>query len=84
MAYINLSAASTAPAVDAAAVTPADATDLPLVPARGLYIGTTGDVKVTTANGSTVVFTAVTGVLPLQVSRVWSTLTTASDIIALY
>lgn len=67
----------------AQAITPADS-DL-LQPYRCIYVGTGGDIKVTTTGGSTVTFTSVPGgaVLPVSVSRVWSTGTTASSIIGL-
>lgn len=52
---------------------------------RGLYIGTSGNVKVITANGETVTFTNVpVGILPVRVTRVFSTGTTASGIVGLY
>ena len=73
-----------APSFDARAVTASDSTVLP--PTRALYIGTTGNVAVTMASGQTpVVFTAVpVGVLSVQVTKVLSTSTTASNIVALY
>lgn len=72
------------PAKHAALVTPSDSTDL-TVTARALLVGTSGDIKVTTAGGDTLVIPSVpAGVLPLRVSRVWSTSTTASNITALY
>jgi hypothetical protein len=69
----------------AAAVTPNDSTDLGNI-ASALYIGTAGDLKVTTVGGSTVTFNEVpVGVFDaVIVSRVWSTGTAAADIIALY
>lgn len=75
-----------APAMHAAAVTPSDSTDLASA-TRGLYVGTGGDVKVNTSGGETgIVFTAVPGgtVLPIRVTRVLSTGTTASNIVALW
>lgn len=76
--------ASMTPATRAAAVTPNDSTDL-ATDARALYIGTTGNVSVITAGGDTVTFTAVpVGLLPVSVSRVRSTGTTASNILALW
>jgi len=51
-----------------------------------LYIGTGGDVRVTTAGGHDVTFTnlASGSFLPVQVVKVWSTSTLGSDIIALW
>lgn len=54
-------------------------------PVRSLYIGVTGDVKVTTVNGQAVTFVGVQGgfILPVSVKRVWLTGTTATNIIGL-
>lgn len=51
-----------------------------------LYIGTTGTLKVTTVAGDDVTFTGVLSgsFFPVQVRKVWSTGTTASNIIALW
>lgn len=68
----------------AATVTPNDSTDLTT---EGiLYIGTEGDVEVVTAGGDTVTFVAVTAgsFLPVLVSRVRASNTTADDIIVLF
>lgn len=75
----------TAPAIDAGSVTPNDSADLSK-PARALYIGAGGDVKVTTEGGSDVTFTDVVGgtILPVRVTKVFATGTTAADIVALY
>lgn len=77
----------------AAAVTPSDTTSL-LDTGKGdglpraLYVGTGGDVNVEfpDTNGDTVLFSSVpTGaVLSIRPLRVFSTNTTASDIVALY
>lgn len=83
------------PSSDAVAVTLADS-DLANEPTRGLYVGTTGNVRVTmyggidkngdAVTGQTVTFNSVPAgaILPLRVVRVWSTGTTASNIVALY
>ncbi len=73
----------------AAAVTPNDSTNLSDVSkygmTLGLYIGTTGTLTVIMASGATVTFTSVAvGFIPLNVVRVLSTGTTASNIVALY
>ena len=69
---------------DAAAVTPSDTNNLrePSV----IFVGTAGNVKVTTAQGSDVVFVAVPGgtVLPVQVIRVWATGTAATNIVRIF
>lgn len=65
------------------ALTPNDSTTFPTV--RGLYIGVSGDVAVTTAYGEAVTFKNVpVGIHPVQVTQVKSTGTTATDIIGLY
>lgn len=72
------------PAFNAASVTPNDGADLANV-ARALYIGTAGNLKVTTKGGSEITFANVpAGILPVSVSRVWATGTAASGIIALW
>lgn len=64
-------------------VTPADDTDLPR-PARSLWVGGYGMVKITTILGDTFVWPATDGYISMEVTRVWSTGTTATDIVALY
>ncbi len=72
------------PAVGGAAVTPNDSQDL-AKSSRALYVGGAGDVKVTTVDGSTITFSAVPAgtLLPVAVKRVFATLTTATNILAL-
>lgn len=67
------------------AVTPSDSTMLP-DGVRGLYVGTGGNLVLLDTDSSAVTFTAVPGgtILPVQVKRVNSTNTTASNIVALY
>ena len=68
----------------AAAVTPSDSVNLsyPSI----IYVGTAGNVKVTTAQGDTVTFTNVSSgaIIPVQVLRVWSTGTTATNLVNIY
>lgn len=66
------------------AVTPNDAADLPDV-TRALYVGNFGDVTVDMAGGGTLTFLNVDqGVfLPLRVTRVRATGTTATGIVGL-
>ncbi len=76
------------PAVNAAAVTPNDSTDL-ATPARALYVGVGGDLKLTTIDGDTVEFRSLPSgsILPVSTRRVWATGQTgtiASAIVALY
>lgn len=67
----------------AISITKADA-DL-ATPIRALYVGTTGDVKVTAAGGGAVTFVGVPAgvILPVMISRVWSTGTTAGSFVGL-
>lgn len=61
-------------------ITPSDTVDL-AVPARALYIGGAGAVKVTHLDGSTVTYAAVAvGVFPVTAVRVFATGTGASNI----
>ena len=81
------------PCLNADEVTPDDNNDL-TNNSRALYIGVTGDVEVTMVGNTNVVGTDATGllfeavpagtILPIAVSRVRATDTTASGIIALY
>lgn len=75
----------TSPADNAAAVTPSDSTDLTYV-SRALYVGTGGNIVVTMQGGGDVTFTNVQdgSILPIRVSRVKSTSTTASNIVNIY
>jgi hypothetical protein len=68
---------------NAAAVTVSDTAVLPDV-TRALYVGTSGDVKVRMASGVDCTFTAVSGILPIQVDMVYDTGTDADGIVALY
>lgn len=55
-----------------------------------LYVGGAGNVKVTTVDGDDVTFTAVPagtvlgGSMPLQIKRVWTTGTSASNLVVMY
>lgn len=85
-AFRNHEASLDSPANNAAEITPNDTTDLAST-ARALYIGGGGAVKVDTAGGDTaVVFAGMTAgqILPVRVSRVYDTDTTATDIVAIW
>lgn len=70
---------------DARTVTPSDTVNMPDGTARALYVGVTGNLTVVMANGTVQLFSNVpVGILPIQVSRVNSTATTATNIVALY
>ncbi len=51
--------------------------------AGGLYVGTTGDVKVETIDGSVLTFVSASGFIPGIVTKVFLTGTSAQNIIAL-
>lgn len=66
---------------DAFPITPSDTADLPRM-AQGLTVGGAGTLKVTTAAGNTVTLNSVAAgtVLPLRVSKVFSSGTSATNI----
>lgn len=67
----------TTPATDAALVTASDSVDLAV--AGYPFVTVAGNLKVTTHDGTTLVLPSVpVGLLPLCVSRVWATSTTAT------
>lgn len=74
---------NTSPAAEAASVTVHD-TNL-IEPTRGLYVGVSGDVKVTMLDGTAVTFVGLAaGVIhPICCVQVFDTGTTATDIVAL-
>ena len=81
-----MSASAIYPANSAAAVTVSDTVDLP-DKSKSLYVGTGGNVKVKMAQSlQDVTFTNVQDgtVLPIIVTRVFDTGTTASSIVNLY
>lgn len=71
-------------AQNAFAVTPSDSADLP-APARALYVGGSGNVRINdTGNGAvTFVGVAAGSILPVMARRVYATGTTATNIVAL-
>jgi len=75
---------ATVSAHSALAVTPSDSTVLPTT--RGLWVGVAGNVAVTMADdGNNITFVGVLAgsILPIQVTQVLATGTTATNIIAL-
>lgn len=81
-----LSADATVSAHRASAITTSDVT-VYAQPTRALYVGAAGNITVDMADGGTsVVFVAVQGgtILPIQVTRIYATGTTATSIVALY
>lgn len=77
----------TSPVNHAALVSPSDSTDLDYA-TRGICVGSAGAIKVTTLGGETLVIPTgalAAGVIhPLRVTRIWSTSTTASSIVAVW
>ena len=75
----------TAPARDAQAVAPNDATDLPVLP-RALFVGQTGDLSARLPGGQSVLFRNVQAgsVLPIRARGVNATGTSAAGIVALW
>lgn len=74
---------ATVSAAGAVAVTVSDANDIHCT--RALYVGVSGNIKVTMVRGEAVTFLNVpVGIFPVQVTRVWSAGTTATDMFALY
>lgn len=71
-------------AENATDVTTSDTVDL--AQASTLYIGNTGNVKVTMAKSGTITFQNCQkgSTLPILVTRVWATGTTATNIVALW
>jgi hypothetical protein len=71
---------------DAVAVTPNDSTDLARTPTHAVFVGGAGTLKVDMAGGTTVTFSGITAntLLPISVTRVYATGTSATLILALY
>jgi hypothetical protein len=70
-------------AINCMEITPADV-DL-VQPVRALYIGGSGNVKISDTGGGAVTFAAVQAgsILPVMARRVWATGTTATSIVGL-
>lgn len=72
------------PGLHAAEIIPDDGADLETT-ARALWVGTGGNLRVTTAGGETVTFRNVgSGILPIRAARVHATGTSAGDILAVW
>lgn len=69
---------------DAQAVTPSDSSNLASGTCAGLWVGGAGDVAIITELGTTVTVAGAVGPVPIRASRVLSTGTTATSILALY
>lgn len=79
----QLDAKNAQPGIDAAAVTPSAAADLPTAPTRALWVGGAGTLVVDMASGNTVTFPNASGWMPISVKRVRDT-GTATSIVAVY
>lgn len=87
-------ATNTFQALNAQLITPSNTQDiliggvsfLPLETGACIYVGTGGNIRVTMVGGQQVVFYNVPNgsFLPIQVTRVWVTDTTAADMLALF
>ena len=70
-------------------VTPTDTANIDTPPAKALYIGGSGDIALTLSGmeeTESVVFSGLNAgeILEVRAKKVWSTDTTATDIVALY
>jgi hypothetical protein len=74
-----------APARRGFAIAPSDATDL-VAETRAIYVGVAGDLSVVLSSGDEVTFSGVAGasILPLRISRVKATGTSATQLVGLY
>ena len=75
-----------APDYEGFAVTPADGTDLLNGPTRAVFVTVGGNVNVQLLGGGTAVLTTLVAgqILPIAVTRILATSTTATGIFALY
>jgi hypothetical protein len=64
-------------------ILPSDDVDIQAA-TRALYIGTPGDIRVRLLGGADVTFVQASGMLPVRVTRVFATETTADDIVGMY
>lgn len=71
---------------DGVVVTASDTADLEFGVCKGIWVGTAGNVQITTANGRVLVLTSMLAgmVHRVKARRIWSTNTTAVTIVALY
>lgn len=73
-----------APARDGAEITPSNSTDLDQS-TRGLYVGTSGSLRVRLVSGATVTFAEVLAgtIYPIRVNKVFSSGTSAGGLVGL-
>lgn len=82
--FANVQASLSGPASSGFTVTPHDTTDLP-EPTRAVYVGSGGDLTVRMLTGETLVFSAVLpgSLLPVRVTRIFATGTSAANLVGL-
>ena len=85
MGYYDASRYDATPAREAESVTPSDSVNLERR-TKGIWVGGAGNMSVEMHNGGTVTFAGIVAgsLLPLAVTRVNSTGTTATSIVALF
>ncbi len=73
-------------AEDAYDIVPSDTADLPNGVTKAIYVGGSGDLRVTLASGNTVTYRALAGGIQhaIKAKRVWATGTTATLMLAVY
>lgn len=73
------------PCMNGVAVTPHNSTDLAQT-SRAIFVGGAGNLVAVMAGGTTVTFTGVVAgsILPIRVTRINSTNTTATNIVSIY
>ena len=82
--FISYQRSLQSPPDRAAAITPSDSTDLTAF-TRAINVSDPGYVKVTLVGGDTVTLYVAAGVIfPLRAARIWSTSTTATEIVGLW
>jgi hypothetical protein len=82
--FAGLQPGLSSPATDGVAVTPSDSTVLTTT--RAIFVGGAGNLAVVMASGNSLTLTGVTAgsLLPMRVTKVKSTGTTATNIAALW
>jgi hypothetical protein len=84
-AFSRHSRSLTSPPEEAAAIAPDDAAPLAHV-TRAVYVGSGGDLRVRMLKGGVVTLASVPGgsLIPLRVSQIYATGSTASDLVGLW
>ena len=85
MPALDVSSGTDSPATRGFAISPGDGSDVTYA-TRAVWVGGAGDLKVTMLGGDTITLVGVPAgcLIPIRVSRVWSTGTTATSIVGLY